>query len=230
MSIRLVAYYRVHDAVDLKHQSQCVKAYVSDGSREIIKTYRDDDSRKRSERPALIKALAHAKREAALLLVASLRGLSRDVRFLRLLRDSGVDFMACDLHDFNGSTIHVLTALAEYDAKVASERSKRAAAAYKARGGRLGAARPQGRNLDGNARKKGAKRAGMIARERADQAYRELAPTIRTLRSSGHTLQAIADILNAEGLRTRQGRPWNAMQVSRVLKRPLIPSKPSAVR
>lgn len=229
MNVRVVAYYRIHDAVDLKQQVRCVNQYASEGCREIIKSYRDDESRRRSDRPALIKALAHAKREAALLLVASLRGLSRNVRFLRLLRDSGVDFMACDLHDFNGSTIHVLTALAEYDARVASERSKRAAAAYKARGGRLGAARPQGRNLDGNARKKGARRAGMIARERADQAYRELAPTIRTLRSSGHTLQAIADVLNAEGLRTRQGRPWNAMQVSRVLKRPLI-AKPSSVR
>jgi len=33
------------------------------------------------------------------------------------------------------------------------------------------------------------------------------------------TLAAIADKLNAEGHTTRRGRPWNPVQVARVLER-----------
>jgi DNA invertase Pin-like site-specific DNA recombinase len=216
-----VAYYRVNDSVDLEEQIECVKQHVNDVEGELVRIYRDDDAIKRSDRPELAKALRYTKREGGSLIVATLRGLSRDVAFLRALRDSGVDFFACDLPHANTSTIHVLTALAEYDARAASERSKKAAAAYKSNGGRLGAARPQGRNLDDKARRKGAKMAGKLARERADLAYRELAPRIKTLRNGGSTLQEIADLLNSEGARTRLDRPWNAMQVSRVLKRPL---------
>ena len=109
------------------------------------------------------------------------------------------------------------TAIAYYS--YLTERSKRAAAAYKARGGQLGAARPGARTLNPEARERGARNAGKIARATADQAYREVIPTIKSLRDSGLTLKEIAENLSANGLRTRRGRPWNAMQVSRVLRR-----------
>ena len=38
-------------------------------------------------------------------------------------------------------------------------------------------------------------------------------------RVEGLTLQAIAGKLNAEGHTTRRGKPWNPVQVSRVLDR-----------
>jgi hypothetical protein len=39
------------------------------------------------------------------------------------------------------------------------------------------------------------------------------------LRSEGKSLSAIAAALNAEGHTTRRGRPWNKVQVNRVLGR-----------
>jgi DNA invertase Pin-like site-specific DNA recombinase len=219
VSRRFVAYYRIDDASDLQCQVECVKDHVRDEGGELARSYRDDEGRKRSERPELKKALAYVKQHGATLIIATLKGLSRDWRFLRLLRDSGIDFLACDLPFANASTINVLTALAEYEANHASERSKKAAAAYKARGGQLGAARPGARSLNPEARERGARNAGKIARASADLAYRELIPTIRSLRDSGLTLKEIADNLSANGHRTRRGRPWNAMQVSRVLRR-----------
>lgn len=216
---RYVAYYRVNNVDDLREQVACVKSHVKAEGSEIIRSYRDRETTRRPERLELRKALEYTKRNNASLIIATLKGLSRDVRFLRSLRDSAVDFVACDLSHANSATIHVLTALAEYDMRVASERSRKAAAAYKARGGRLGAARPEGRNLDAAARAKGARSAGKVARDQADQAYQSLMPTLKRLRESGRTLQEIADRLNAEGLTTRRGCPWNAMQVSRVLKR-----------
>jgi DNA invertase Pin-like site-specific DNA recombinase len=213
----------VSEEDDLREQVECVRKHVHESDGELIRSYRDDDVIRWPERLELVKAISYTKSQGATLIIATLKGLSRDWRFLRSLRDSRIDFLACDLPHANGSTIDVLTALAEYEARIASERSKKAAAAYKARGGQLGAARPGARNLDAQARERGARTAGRIARTNADLAYRDLSPTIKSLRESGLTLKEIADILSAEGHRTRRGMPWNAMQVSRVLRRDPAP-------
>lgn len=218
MGRRFVAYYRVSDPHDLDEQVQCVADHVAERQGEVIKQYRDREAAG-LERPALRRALAYARRHSAVLIVATLHGLSRDGRFLRLLRDAGVEFLACDLPEANSSTVRILAALAEYEARTASHRSRKALAAYKAAGGKLGAARPGGRRLDALARSKGARRAGHVASAQADAAYKDLAPRIRKLRGDGLTLRQIADHLNAEGRTTRRGHAWNAMQVSRVLKR-----------
>jgi hypothetical protein len=39
------------------------------------------------------------------------------------------------------------------------------------------------------------------------------------MREKGMTLQAIASELNTQGHTTRRGKPWNIVQVSRVLER-----------
>jgi hypothetical protein len=48
------------------------------------------------------------------------------------------------------------------------------------------------------------------------------------LRQDGATLQAIANELNEEGHTTRRGKPWNQVQVSRILSRMDVtsPDKP----
>jgi DNA invertase Pin-like site-specific DNA recombinase len=216
---KFVAYYRANDGLDLHEQAEYVEGLARGEGGEVIKTYRDDEAGGPPGRPALARALAYARRNDASLLVATLWGLSRDLPFLRALRDARVDFVACDLPPVNASTIQVLTALAEYDARVASARSKRALDAYRARGGKLGGARPEGRNLDARARAKGARTAGASARALADAAYREIAPTIRRLREDGLSLREIAGRLNDAGQTTRRGRRWSAIQVSRVLGR-----------
>jgi hypothetical protein len=53
----------------------------------------------------------------------------------------------------------------------------------------------------------------------AKEAYADLAPVVSELRSKGQTLRAIADELNRQGHTTRRGKPWNQVQVLRVLGR-----------
>jgi hypothetical protein len=58
-----------------------------------------------------------------------------------------------------------------------------------------------------------------VLRQQAQEAYTDLLPTVAALKTEGLSLREIAARLNAEGHTTRRGKPWNAVQVSRVLDR-----------
>src|SRR4051812_15854906 len=146
---KLVAYYRVStkgqgdSGLGLEGQTSAVGAFAKGRGAEIIRAYTEVETGKRADRPELIKALAHAKRSKATLVIAKLDRLSRNVAFMANLMESGVDFTACDNPHANRLTIHILAAVAENEAKMISERTKAALTAYKARGGGLGTARPR---------------------------------------------------------------------------------------
>ena len=155
--------------------------------------------------------------------MAKLDRLARDVEFLARVMNSEADFVACDNPAANRLTLHILSAVAESEARAISERTKAALQAAKARGAKLGSARPghwEGRE---EARLAGLVKARIVAAavrtERAEQAYSDLRPTMAKLRANGMTLAAIADELNALGHTTRRGKPWNPVQVARVLER-----------
>jgi DNA invertase Pin-like site-specific DNA recombinase len=133
--------------------------------------------------------------------------------------DSGAEFVACDNATANRLTLHILAAVAEAEAKAISERTRAALAAYKARGGLLGASRAECRNLDDSARQRGAQAAGKAVHAAAKEAYADLLPSMRTWREEGLTLDAIAGRLNEQGHTTRRGRPWAAGHVHSILKR-----------
>ena len=108
-----------------------------------------------------------------------------------------------------------MAAVAEDEARRISERTRAALAAYKARGGRLGTPR----NLTDEARARGATLGAAAARALADDAYADVMPLVVELRGRGLSQRAIADQLNADGHSTRRERPWNQVQVKRVLDR-----------
>jgi DNA invertase Pin-like site-specific DNA recombinase len=225
----VIAYYRVStkqqgdSGLGLDAQKAAVEAYARQTGARILGSYREVESGKLAERPELGKALAHARRSKATLVVAKLDRLARNVAFLSALMRSGVDFIACDNPHANRLTIHILAAVAEDEAERISARTKAALAAAKARGAKLGSARPghwKGREaarLAGLAR--GRAVAAKVVSRHAAEAYADLAPTMKEWRTAGNTLEGIASKLNAEGHTTRRGKPWNAVQVARVLER-----------
>ena len=224
MERKLVAYYRVStkaqgdSGLGLEGQTAAVQSYARSAGAAIIRTYQEVESGKRSDRPELAKAIADAKRSRATLVIAKLDRLTRNVAFLANLMESGVDFVACDNPQANRLTIHILAAVAENEALMISLRTKAALAAYKARGGLLGAARPDCRRLTIEAAIKGRQAASATIRAKARAAYEDLAPTIAEMKAAGRSLRDIARSLNSEGHTTRSGKPWNPVQVGRVLK------------
>jgi Recombinase len=57
-----------------------------------------------------------------------------------------------------------------------------------------------------------------VRQAKAAEAYTDLLPSVTALKAEGLSLRAIAERLNADGHTTRRGRPWNPVQVSRVLE------------
>jgi DNA invertase Pin-like site-specific DNA recombinase len=215
---KMIAYYRVStkkqgdSGLGLEAQEASVRAYVAANGCEIIAAYTEVESGKKNSRIELTRAIAHAKRSKATLVIAKLDRLARNVAFVANLMESGVDFVACDNPVANRLTVHILAAVAEAEAQAISERTKAALAAAKARGTKLGT-----NNLTRAGTLRGAA-AGVVAiRAKKDAAYADLMPSLREMASSGLSLRAIAARLNADGHSTRTGRDWNAMQVSRVL-------------
>jgi DNA invertase Pin-like site-specific DNA recombinase len=220
MGRKLVAYYRVStqaqgaSGLGLEAQETAILAYSRSCDGAIVASYTEVESGKRADRPQLAKALAHAKRTKATLIIAKLDRLSRNVAFLANLMESGVDFTACDQPNANRLTVHILAAVAEHEAAMISERTKAALAAFKARGGKLGT-----NNLTDAGGILGRLRSGERAKADADAAYEDIVVQVQAWRAEGLTLQAIADRLSAEGHTTRRGAAWNPVQVNRLIGR-----------
>ena len=225
---RLIAYRRVSTArqgvsgLGLETQDAAVAAYAQAAGGVILRAYTEVETGKRADWPELAKALADCNRSRAPLVIAKLDRLARNARFLLALIESGADVAFCDLPSVPPGAVGKflltqLAAVAELEAGLISERTKGALAAYKARGGRLGAARPGAHRLKGGANPKAARRAGEVSAVNAAAAYADLAPMLSEMRAEGLSLRRIAGRLNADGHTTRRGKSWNPMQVRRVL-------------
>jgi DNA invertase Pin-like site-specific DNA recombinase len=225
MSRSIIGYLRVSTAkqgrsgLGLEGQRAALESYARQTGGNILKTYVEVESVRHSSRPELAKALGHARRSGAQLVVAKLDRLARNVAFTAALMESKVDFVCCDIPHANSLTIHILSAVAEDEAKAISRRTKDALAAYKARGGKLGASRPECRNnLTDEGRRRGARIAGDVVSRQAEERYSDLSFIVEW-RRAGMTQSAIAERLNSEGQTTAKGKKWRQAQVLRVLKR-----------
>lgn len=109
----LIAYYRVstkkqgQSGLGLEAQQTCVADFAQSCYHNIIGAYQEIETGKKADRPELRKALAHAKRKKAVLVIAKLDRLARNVHFLSGLMEAGVDFVCCDIPSANRLTLHV---------------------------------------------------------------------------------------------------------------------------
>lgn len=226
---KLIGYRRVStqkqgkSGLGLEAQQAALEAFGKQQNASIVAVYTEVESGKTSDRQQLLKAIAHAKRSRAILCVAKLDRLSRNVAFLSTLMETGVEFVACDNPHATKFTVHILAAVAEHERDMISQRTKAALAAVKARGVLLGshrighwAGKEQAR-LDGlnKARSKASKSIKLAA----IGAYSDILPLVQEKRDLGLSLQQIAHDLNDMGHTTRNGASWSHVQVMRLLRR-----------
>ena len=220
---KVVSYLRVStqrqgaSGLGLDAQRSAVGSFCNAQGFQIVEEFVEVESGKRSDRPVLREALAKAKSCKALLVIAKLDRLARNVAFIANLMESGVEFRAVDMPEANRLLLHVMAAVAEQEARAISERTRNALQAAKARGVALGASNPASRNLSPDASMRGATASIATRRRLRDETNAIVAEEIANLRQKGFSLREIAVKLNDGGHTTTTGKPWHAMAVSRIL-------------
>jgi hypothetical protein len=148
----------------------------------------------------------------AVLLIARLDRLARNVALVSSLMDSDLEFVAVDFPQATRLTLHLLAAVAEYESNIISERIKAALAAAKARGVKVGGARGWSPTPESMAASRATRRAKMTARAM------DLAPIVWDLRAKGRTQAEIAEELNRQRIETPQKTIWRNDGVVRILR------------
>lgn len=202
-----VAYYRVStdrqgaSGLGLDAQREAVRRFLGERGHLLAEFTEIESGRRHTNRPQLLQALSQCRQRRAVLLIARLDRLARNVAFIANLMESGADFVAADMPEANRLTIHILAAVAEHERELISRRTKDALAAAKARGTRLGNPRA----------------AEMVATARAARDLPRPAPEVQRLMSQFHAqgkgLREIARELNRLAIRTPRGKQWYAKTV-----------------
>ena len=215
-----VSYLRVStdrqgkSGLGLEAQRKAVADHVA-GKGEIAAEYVEIESGKKNDRPQLANALAEAKRIGAVLLIAKLDRLARNVAFIANLLEAGVEIAAADMPEANRFLLHVMAAVAEHEAQAISDRTRAALAAAKARGVALGWSMPERAGEQRHAARKGAERNV----QKADRHAANVLPVIRQIAARGASLRQIADELNTRAIKTARGGLWYAATVRNIMAR-----------
>lgn len=223
--MKAIGYVRVStegqatDGVSMDAQRAKIAAWATVNDAELVDVLEDAGfSGKRADnRDGLQAALDAACREKAVLVVYSLSRLSRSTRDTLAIADridkAGADLVSLsekiDTTTAAGKMVfRMLAVLNEFERDQISERTRFALAYKRSIGEKTGGDVPFGYRLSEDGR--------TLAPDAGEQ---EAVRLILSLRDKGLSLRAIAARLNAEGYRTKAGRDWSAVQVTRVLRR-----------
>ncbi len=232
--VRVIAYCRVStldqamDGVSLDAQRARAEAWcVMQGAMLVRVEVDAGASAKTLDRPGLVRALAALRAgDADALLVAKLDRLTRSVRDLDTLltehfSDDGVDLVSIaesiDTRSAAGRLVlNVLASVSQWEREACAERTKVALAHLRDRGvhvGRDGLGWMRADEIDDDGRR-------VVVPLEAEIA---VVRRIKALRRRGETFEAIAQLLNREGVPTKRGgNRWWATTVRNVVVRSAV--------
>lgn len=209
---KAIPYYRVSterqgiSGLGLEAQQQSVVSFASANQYSLQGEFIEVETGKRNKRPILLEALAACRNQNAILLIAKLDRLGRNVAFISKLMESGVEFKAVDNPYAGKFIVHIMAAFAEHEREMISERTRAALQAAKRRGVQLGA---NGKYILSKRNKK-----------RADEFAQKMKPILQKIRSRGiNTIRAITDELNKCAIPTFHGGCWHISTVHQIIKR-----------
>ena len=205
--IRYVAYFRVSTAsqgrsgLGLAAQRTKIAEFLEVGD-EVVAEFVEVQSGKSDTRNELWRAIAHAKKHSAKILIAKLDRFSRKVSFIAGIMEQGIGLVVAEMQHATDFQLHIFAALAQEERRLISERTRNALAEAKRRGVVLGR---NGSVL------------GAANRQRALDYAQLMEPHIRPLHQQGESLSAIARHLNQLGFRSAKGGQFHAETVKNVI-------------
>ena len=214
-----VVYYRLNkNETDISDQKNAVQEFLNGGNWEIIDEFVETEKGTRADRhrPALVEAVESCRRNSAILVIAKISNLLRNIPFASKLLEANVEFVACDVSDFDSplsnrqflkQMLSYTTAERERHQKATQEGINRA----RGRGVQLGAKNPAANAAMG----------GEATKKAADEFAQKVLPVIEELKSSGaNGLEQIAKGLEANGILTARGNAhWSNSSVRNILKK-----------
>lgn len=218
MNGRFIAYYRVStertqgiNGLGMGAQRKAIENYLNGGNWQLLAEFAEVESGKRKDRPELLKAIAMCAKEKATLLIARLDRLARNAAFLLGLMESGIKFICVDAPGMDNFTCGILAMVAQQEADNTSKRTILGLQEAKRRGVKLGNPNPA----------EAIKLAAKAKREQADAYAERLKPVVEQIKTKAHitSLRGIAEVLNARGFKTPNGKNFAAQSVKNLLER-----------
>ena len=214
---RYVTYKRVStkeqgkSGLGLSAQERDIQLYLdnySDVPWEIVGDFVEVMSGANGDRPILKEAIAMAKKQKAVLLVAKLDRLSRKVSFIAaLMDDKALNLTVASMPHAPKFQLHIYAALAEQEREFISTRTKAALAEAKARGVKLGGLRDK------------TMKRNVVLKQNAQDRAEKLRNIMEPMVKDDMSLRGMATALNEAGIVTARGGAWSAPQVSRIVNR-----------
>jgi DNA invertase Pin-like site-specific DNA recombinase len=206
-----VSYLRVStqrqgiSGLGIEAQRAAVERYVAQSEGTLLREYVEVETGSGKARPILVQSISLCRRTKAILLIAKLDRLARNVAFVSSLMEGGIEFVAVDAPYANKLMIHILAAFAEHERTLISERTKAALAAARQRGIRLGL---NGKRL-------------AAQNHRSAVAFAEtLRPNVELARMKGaKKLKDFCTAFNSARIPSREGNSWRPSTMHRLLAR-----------
>ena len=205
---RYVAYFRVSTAsqgrsgLGLAAQRTKVDEFLQPGE-EVVAEFLEVQSGKSDNRTQLWKAIAHAKKHSAKILIAKLDRFSRKVSFIAGIMEQGIGLVVAEMPHATDFQLHIFAALAQEERRLISERTRNALAEAKRRGVVLG---------------KNGGVLGKANRQKAQENAKLLEPTVGPMYRNGHSYSEIARRLNASGFQTFGGKQFFPETVKNLIR------------
>ena len=208
-----IPYYRVSttrqglSGLGLSAQRKAVRDYALANSFQLLEEFTEVESGGRNKRPVLQQAIKACIEHDAILLIAKLDRLGRNVLFISTLMESKVEFVAVDNPSANKFIVHIMAAFAEHERDLISARTKAALRVAKSRGVELGT---HGKYVLSKRNKD------------ASKAFaKKMRPIVEKLQKEGFTtVREITAELNRRNVPTyhKHGQRWHLATVHKILK------------
>lgn len=124
----------------IEAQRKMCQDFVSQNNGNIKHEFMDIESGTHRNRKGLQDAIVFCKVNNCPLIIAKLDRLARDVEFCFKVINTGIEIHFCDMPTINTLLLGVFASVAQYERELTSDRTKKALAAKRARGEKLGGA------------------------------------------------------------------------------------------